>query len=183
MVARKGPEAADANEDPKVELLELVGQELTVLANEYRQDGFEEIANGFEGLVLRLKEAELEGNYFEDVKEFHRIFHVPPDSPIFLDAKKWSQRVRLINEEWSELTTAYAFGDEEKFADGLVDLTWVVLGTAVEAGLPFDSLWKEVRRANMEKKGGKVDASGKLMKPDGWKPPEIARILKEAKHG
>ena len=119
------------------------------------------------------------GSYYEDVKTFHGLWHVPPEKAKLLDDKEWARRVRLISEEWAELCKAHAFGDLASFADGLVDLAWVVLGTAVVAGLPFDALWAEVRRANMDKKGSSLDASGKFTKPLGWKPPDIAGILEQ----
>ena len=123
-------------------------------------------------------------SYFEDVKTFHQELHLPiSEVPILFDSLDWVNRIRLISEEWAETVKAYALDDLEGFADGLVDLTWVVLGTAVEAGLPFDELWAEVRQANMNKKGGKLDASGKLLKPDGWKPPNIKRIMDAAQSG
>ena len=118
-------------------------------------------------------------SFFEDVKAFHRLISRSlPERPRRLDAESFARRVRLINEEWSEVTTAHALRNEAEFADGLVDLVWVVLGTAVEAGLPFDELWAEVRRANMDKRGGEVDSNGKLLKPPGWKPPQIDAILR-----
>jgi predicted HAD superfamily Cof-like phosphohydrolase len=117
------------------------------------------------------------GSFYQDVLEFHRMWHNPPMTPRLLDPRDWALRVRLINEEWAETSTAYAFGDLEKFADGLVDMGWVVFGTAVVAGLPFDALWAEVRRANMAKRGGGIDASGKIMKPPGWQAPDVRRIL------
>lgn len=155
-------------------------EEMLALAKEYREMGEEEIAKGFEDLSLRVKEKGIEASYYDDVREFHRLWHEPPLIPVFLDPKAWANRVRLINEEWSELTTAYALGDEAKFADSLVDLTWVVLGTAVVAGLPFDDLWAEVRKSNMAKKGGGIDKAGKLIKPPGWKPPDIDGVLRKA---
>ena len=116
--------------------------------------------------------------YFGDVKEFHCMFHKPPEVIVFpLSAEAWARRVRLITEELAETFEAYALGDVEKFADGLADLAWVVIGTAVEAGIPFDAVWAEVRKANMAKRGGRLDASGKLHKPEGWVPPDIKRAL------
>src|SRR3990167_2230996 len=99
---------------------------------------------------------------YEDVKAFHRLFRDPPPAPILLEHDAWSRRIRLILEELAETARAHALMDLEGFADGLVDLSWVVLGTAVEAGLPWERLWIEVRRANMDKKGAEIDRSGKL---------------------
>lgn len=116
--------------------------------------------------------------FFGDVRGFHIATGlVVRDRPATLPHADWSRRVRLILEELAELAEAQAAGDLEEFADGLADLAWVVLGTAVEAGIPFDEVWAEVRRANLAKVGGKLDASGKLLKPAGWSPPDVAGVL------
>lgn len=123
-------------------------------------------------------------SYFKDVKEFHRLFESVTDAPIVLPSEDWSLRIRLILEELSETATAQASGDLEGFADGLVDLVYVVLGTAVKAGIPFDILWDEVHAANMKKKGSKIDASGKVTKPQGWKPPRsVLQLIREGEFG
>ncbi len=116
---------------------------------------------------------------YEDVKNFHRVFRPPGDTPRIIRPVEWSRRIRLILEETSETATAYAMGDLEGFADGLIDLTWVVMGTAVEAGLPWERLWNEVRRANMDKfkNGVNLDSNGKVIKPKGWRGPDIARAI------
>ena len=143
---------------------------------------------GYAGLVPRWHAVNLHEivetlayeNYYEDVRKFHLLFHNPPTTPMPLSPEKWEHRIRLILEELSETSTAQALNDFVGFADGLVDLTWVVLGTAIEAGLPFNEIWAEVRRANMAKRGGTLDTSGKLLKPPGWTPPDIEEILRVA---
>ena len=118
--------------------------------------------------------------YFEDVRAFHKRFKFPaPNSQEWLHAEVWAMRLRLILEELAETAKAYALFDPAGFADGLADLVYVVLGSAVEAGIPFDEVWKEVQRANMAKVGGEKDRSGKLLKPDGWEPPDIDSILRK----
>lgn len=115
---------------------------------------------------------------YDDVVEFHlKTRLVVGTNPRILDGDAWARRIRLITEELAELCTAHSRKDLAEFADGLVDLVWVVLGTAAEAGLPFDALWAEVRRSNMAKVGGRLDASGKLLKPPGWTPPDIHSVL------
>lgn len=119
--------------------------------------------------------------FYDDVKNFHKEFHNPPEYPKVLSPFVWSHRVRLITEEFFETSRAYSTRNFDEFADGLVDLTWVVLGTAVESGLPYNLLWNEVRKANMAKfsEGIQTDHHGKILKPTGWKPPNIAGILSE----
>lgn len=118
---------------------------------------------------------------YQDVRAFQREMGlVLRDRPGTLSAEDWQRRVRLIHEELAELSTAQAARDLPEFADALADLVWVVLGTAAEAGIPFDAVWREVRRSNMAKKGGTLDASGKFLKPAGWSPPDIKAVLMHA---
>lgn len=127
---------------------------------------------------------EVWGNtYFNDVLAFHLAWndlkpHLPR-VPTALSDEAWARRVRLILEEFAETAEAHSLGNFPEFADGLVDLTWVVIGSAVEAGLPFDRLWAEVRRANMDKfrNGIRMDSNGKVLKPEGWVGPQIEKIL------
>lgn len=120
--------------------------------------------------------------FYDNVRDFYHMWHTTPDKPTVLSGDVWARRVRLITEEFAELSKAHAFGDMMGFADGVADLTWVVLGTGVESGLPFNEIWNEVRRANMDKRGGVIDATGKILKPAGWKGPDIESIIREAQN-
>lgn len=66
-------------------------------------------------------------------------------------------------------------------ADGLVDTVVVTLGTAVALELPWEELWNEVQRSNMAKlqPDGSVKRreDGKILKPEGWTPPDLHSIL------
>jgi predicted HAD superfamily Cof-like phosphohydrolase len=71
--------------------------------------------------------------------------------------------------------------DTEKVADGCADVIVVALGTLSAYGIDADSVLEEVHRANRDKfPGGKaiLREDGKYLKPDGWRPPEIAGVLK-----
>jgi predicted HAD superfamily Cof-like phosphohydrolase len=61
--------------------------------------------------------------------------------------------------------------------DGLCDLLYVVNGAAVAFGIDLEPFFDEVHRANMAKEGGMTRADGKVLKPEGWKPPDIESIL------
>lgn len=94
-----------------------------------------------------------------------------------------------MKEELTELIEACEIGDLTGAADALADLCWVALGTAHYFGLPFDKVWEEVRRSNMEKRrwrdGDPVKAranhlksmSPEIVKPLGWRPPDIDAVL------
>lgn len=137
---------------------------------------------------------------FTDVGEFHKRFKLPvscsqalatgagpnvPAEDVFL------YRYRFLQEEMRELEVAFHKTDLAGIADALADLVWVALGTAHYCGLPFDEVWAEVRRANMEKrpwaKGdpvkkrarGLADMSLEVVKPENWEPPRIQPIIEK----
>lgn len=65
--------------------------------------------------------------------------------------------------------------------DSIVDILYVVYGTANAFGIDLDMFFNEVHEANMSKvSSGTVnfDAAGKVTKPDGWSPPDIVSLLK-----
>lgn len=68
-------------------------------------------------------------------------------------------------------------------ADALADIIVVCVGMALELGIPLDRVWAEVQRSNLAKRA--ADGSvrrrpdGKVLKPDGWTPPDIERALQE----
>ncbi len=66
--------------------------------------------------------------------------------------------------------------------DSFVDAWYYMLNTAVKKGADLDSIFKVVHRANMAKKfpDGKFHRreDGKVMKPDGWKEPDIVGEIK-----
>lgn len=59
----------------------------------------------------------------------------------------------------------------------IIDLLVVTVGAGVEMGATLSPFWDEVQRANISKVGGPVRGDGKQLKPEGWKPPNIERIL------
>jgi predicted HAD superfamily Cof-like phosphohydrolase len=118
-----------------------------------------------------------------DVADFHEACGVPIlDKPQFPDWKRQALRLRLIEEEHTELKTAFALQDMPAVADAMADLIYVIVGSALELGIPLDKVWDAVQNANLTKidpETGLVTkrADGKVTKPIGWQPPDIARIL------
>jgi hypothetical protein len=53
-------------------------------------------------------------------------------------------RQKILDEEVQELRDAIAAGDLVQIADALADIAYVVAGTAVTYGLPFDAILAEV---------------------------------------
>jgi predicted HAD superfamily Cof-like phosphohydrolase len=67
-------------------------------------------------------------------------------------------------------------------ADALADMVYIIVGTALEFGIPLDRVWDEVQRSNMAKVdpvSGRVEkrADGKVKKPQGWEGPRISEAL------
>lgn len=119
--------------------------------------------------------------FFDDVKKFHRVFNLPiGKKPAFTDVHDQQLRMRLINEEMSELRLAHNQGDIVEVADAIADLIYVACGMAVSYGIPLNTVWKEVQRSNMAKVGANgpiYREDGKVSKPEGWTPPDIAGVL------
>lgn len=64
--------------------------------------------------------------------------------------------------------------------DATIDIDYVVEGLRVRCGVGGAQLWTEVHAKNMAKQGGPKDpVTGKQLKPDGWTPPDIDRLLRE----
>jgi predicted HAD superfamily Cof-like phosphohydrolase len=63
------------------------------------------------------------------------------------------------------------------YLDGLCDLTYVVMGGAVNTNVNIQRHFDEVHAANMRKLAGPKRADGKQLKPEGWVGPDHGRIL------
>jgi predicted HAD superfamily Cof-like phosphohydrolase len=54
-----------------------------------------------------------------------------------------------------------------------------VYGAAIESGVDLGPFFDEVHFANMRKTNGGVRGDGKILKPEGWRPPDHARVFRE----
>lgn len=87
-------------------------------------------------------------------------------------------RAHLIAEELGEMTKAWSGRDVVGIADGLADLLYVVLGTAVAAGIDIGPILAEVHRSNMTKD----PANGVVLHPHKgptYSPPNLVPLLKQ----
>lgn len=122
----------------------------------------------------------------ERAKQFLDAFgqarRLTPGFPSQADAEL---RVRLLAEEFEEYVQAVEDGDLEGIADALADMRYVIYGTDQVYGFPTDAIDSVVHAANMAKAGpdGKAifDGDGKVRKPEGWLPPDIAAVLDAAR--
>jgi len=114
------------------------------------------------------------------LREFHatKAIHggLMPEYPT-ADIPAWVKRVRgdLLYEEVNELGEAVESDDIVKIADALGDIAYVIVGTAVAYGIPFDAVLAEVHRSNMTKDN--TPAEAKLVKGPDYEPPRIAEVL------
>jgi len=92
----------------------------------------------------------------------------------------------LIKEEYKELRDAVKAKDEVEILDALIDIMVVTVGTAHAMGYDAEGAWNEVMKTNFAKidpETGFVKRrdDGKIMKPEGWKAPELAPFLTRSK--
>ncbi len=113
------------------------------------------------------------------VRDFHEAFAL--GAPDALDTASFPAelRIRLIDEEAAEFAVAARAGDVVGAIDALCDLLYVTYGAAVSLGVDIEPFFDEVHRSNMAKVGGTRRPDGKWLKPRGWQPPDLARILRE----
>lgn len=88
-------------------------------------------------------------------------------------------RAHLIFEEASEFGLAMYEGDELKALDGLTDLLYVVVGTAVQFGWDLDGAFNEVHRSNMTKTPQKDDPDRARVRDKGetFVPPNLEPFI------
>lgn len=111
--------------------------------------------------------------------------------------------IKLVEEEFLDETySAYKSYMQSQslesfvaLTDGIVDTVYVLMQLARTFGIPFNEAWDEVHQSNMAKVvNGKVvrREDGKILKPEGWKPPALwdicyakytQRMVEEGKAG
>lgn len=139
----------------------------------------------------------------EEIRSFHQKFdQLDPNRIVHLTKRKLAERINFMLEELTEF--AHGCGlllyadkvdldgpDEDQSmeaqADALVDLCYVLKGTAAMMGLgpAWVELWDDVQRANMAKVKGPTHRNmghgADICKPEGWVGPKTAEIL--IRHG
>lgn len=140
-----------------------------------------------------------------DIEEFHTRFGLTYHGrPRLLKLELAAFREKFMEEELNEYLDAVSMADLElgregglkslvdenlaKALDALVDLTYVVLGTAYLHGFDFREAWRRVHEANMKKvraqsatdsaRGSKFD----VVKPQGWAAPNLMDLVSSNIH-
>lgn len=134
---------------------------------------------------------------FHDVRKFHQHFDLPVgDHPQTLLTKDMGRRILFMQEELDEIISSagvYMYAEEQgqvlppaKYLelmagifDGLLDLTWVAMGTAVMMGMPWEEGWALIREANMAKVRVPTEEGHKwgVGKPEGWQAPDHVLLI------
>lgn len=98
------------------------------------------------------------------------------------NGRQYSMYRDLIAEETQELTDAVWKNNRVEQLDALIDILVVTVGAIHSMGADAEGAWNEVMRTNM----AKIDPvtglvrrreDGKILKPEGWQPPELAKYL------
>tara|TARA_R110000744_G_scaffold334643_6_gene439938 strand:- start:1990 stop:2349 length:360 start_codon:yes stop_codon:yes gene_type:complete len=115
-------------------------------------------------------------NPFNDVEDFAYACDQPA-SP-----ENYAMYLSLIDEEVGELVAAVAADDKVEQLDALIDILVVTMGAINAAGWDGESAWREVMGTNFAKidpvtKRVTKRADGKVLKPEGWKAPELLQFI------
>ncbi len=110
---------------------------------------------------------------------------VAPSDGILLPGKRGTfgeylkERLQWLDEEFKELSSAVASEDWGEVADALADILYFVYGTACTLNMDLEPIFDLVHIANMKKVVNPVfrESDGKLMKPEKWEKPEIAKEI------
>ena len=119
-------------------------------------------------------------NPFRDQEKFMKACDQTVDGPA---GPQFDMYCALIEEEHKELKQALATNDDVEVLDALIDILVVTIGAIHSAGWDAEGAWKEVMNTNFAKIGedGKVRRreDGKVLKPVGWTPPNLAPFLEK----
>lgn len=117
----------------------------------------------------------------DQVAAFHEHTGQPiREVPTLIDAEEARYRRRIMDSEHDELNEAMQEGDMTMIADGLGDLLYTILGTAVAYGMDLASIFEEIHRSNMTKtcnpEQGQFGAAKPIKGPN-FEPPRLAELL------
>jgi predicted HAD superfamily Cof-like phosphohydrolase len=120
-------------------------------------------------------------NPFRDQEKFMRACDQTVGE---LNEAQYKLYLDLMEEEWKELKAALLMGDRVEQLDALLDFIVVTTGAIHSAGMDGEGGWKEVMRTNfakIDKETGKVRKreDGKVLKPQGWTPPDLTPYVKK----
>ena len=88
---------------------------------------------------------------------------------------------KLIDEEYHEFLEAFYTDDTVEEIDACFDMMWVIIGYMKSRGWDCENIWDEGAKSNLSKIDPvtglvKRRDDGKILKPEGWKPPSFERF-------
>ena len=91
---------------------------------------------------------------------------------------------RLICEEYNEYIQAKNANDEVEEIDACFDMIWVIVGYMLSRGWDCEKIWDEGALSNLrkiDKETRKVlkREDGKVLKPEGWQPPNFSKFVRK----
>ena len=100
---------------------------------------------------------------------------------------QFNMYLKLIEEEAEELNQAIIAKDRVEMLDALIDMVVVTVGAIHSMGADGEGAWNEVMRTNFAKidpETGRVRKreDGKVLKPEGSKPPELAKFVNDERY-
>ena len=121
-------------------------------------------------------------NPFRDQEKFMRACDQTVGE---LNQAQYKLYLDLMEEEWKELKAALLMNDPVEQLDALLDFIVVTTGAIHSAGFDGEGGWKEVMRTNfakVDRETGKVRKreDGKVLKPQGWTPPNLKPFVTRA---
>ncbi len=98
--------------------------------------------------------------------------------------KQFEMYYNLIQEEMQELKDAYIKNDKVEILDALIDIIVVTVGAGHSLGFDLNKAWNIVHDSNMKKIDKETKRvlkreDGKILKPQGWKAPQLHNCLKK----
>ncbi len=120
---------------------------------------------------------------FEKVGKFMKTFGQDVKTSSGLSSEKINLlRIKLIEEELSELKKAMNEKNLIEVADALTDILYVTYGAGHAFGIDLDKCFNEVQKSNMSKlddKGKPIyNDLGKVMKGPNYFKPNLSKFLK-----
>jgi predicted HAD superfamily Cof-like phosphohydrolase len=120
---------------------------------------------------------------FTDVNVF--LTAVGQSTPPFIADESDQSRLYkgLIDEEYAEFIEAWDANDDVEKIDACFDMMWVIVGYMKSRGWDCEGIWDEGAKSNL----AKIDPTtglvrrredGKILKPEGWKPPDFTKFAK-----
>jgi predicted HAD superfamily Cof-like phosphohydrolase len=92
--------------------------------------------------------------------------------------------LKLIHEEFLEMIAAVTNSDDVLTIDGCFDTIWVIVGYMLSRGWSCERIWDEGALSNLRKIDRETQKvlkreDGKVLKPEGWQPPDFSKFVKK----